>query len=169
MMHTEIDNIHIIASFLGTFIGGVTLTGSIAAFIKLANLCKGKNLILPYNDLLNKPLSAVSLGLLSLMILTKSVPVGVAALFLTCLTSSTLGWNIIYSIGSADMPVAITVLNSYSGWALCAEGFMLANPLLIIVGSLIGSSGAILSYIMCKAMNRSLYNVVFGTMGGSKG
>lgn len=103
------------------------------------------------------------------MIATKSVPLSVGLLFMTCITSSTLGWNIIFSIGSADMPVAITVLNSYSGWALCAEGFMLGNPLLTIVGSLIGSSGAILSYIMCRAMNRSLYNVVFGTMGGPKG
>lgn len=90
-------------------------------------------------------------------------------LTLSSLTSATLGWNIIFSIGAADMPVAITVLNSYSGWALCAEGFMLANPMLTIVGSLIGSSGAILSYIMCRAMNRSLYNVVFGKMSEAKG
>lgn len=169
LLHPELDHFHIIASYFGTFIGGVTLTGSIAAYIKLANLFKNKNLVLPYNHYLNLPLSIISASLLATMIITKSLPLSVAALFATCFTSSLIGWNVIFSIGSADMPVAITVLNSYSGWALCAEGFMLANPLLIIVGSLIGSSGAILSYIMCRAMNRSLYNVVFGTMGASKG
>lgn len=169
MIHPTPDAFHIIASFLGTFIGGVTLTGSVAAFIKLANLFKGKTLTLPHQELLNRPLALASIAALVAMLGTKSLPLCVAALFMTCFTSSVLGWNIIYSIGSADMPVAITVLNSYSGWALCAEGFMLSNPLLTIVGALIGSSGAILSYIMCRAMNRSLYNVIFGTMGQSKG
>jgi len=92
-----------------------------------------------------------------------STSLGSAVLLNATFSSFALGWNITNSIGAADMPVAITVLNSYSGWALCAEGFMLANPMLTIVGSLIGSSGAILSYIMCKAMNRSLQNVIFGT------
>src|SRR5438132_9484209 len=96
-----------------------------------------------------------------------SYGLGMLALINTTTASALLGWNITKSIGSADMPVAITVLNSYSGWALCAEGFMLNNPMLTIVGSLIGSSGAILSYIMCKAMNRTLANVIFGGSYGS--
>jgi NAD(P) transhydrogenase len=100
---------------------------------------------------------------LSALIAYDSTTLGSAILVNAALTSFALGWNITNSIGAADMPVAITVLNSYSGWALCAEGFMLANPMLTIVGSLIGSSGAILSYIMCKAMNRSIQNVIFGS------
>jgi NAD(P) transhydrogenase len=154
------NNLHRVAAYLGTFIGGMTFTGSIAAFIKLAGM-KFK-FDLPMKNYLNAPLSLLNLVGLWTFLATTSTPIGVLALLNATLTSFALGWNITNSIGAADMPVAITVLNSYSGWALCAEGFMLNNPMLTIVGSLIGSSGAILSYIMCRAMNRSLYNVIFG-------
>ena len=158
----HLDQFHKIISFFGTLIGGVTFTGSIAAFIKLANLWPKKKLHLPMYRQLNLPLTLAASSMLSMMLLTSSMPASVAALSLTTLISFALGWNITYNIGGADMPVAITVLNSYSGWALCAEGFLFLNPMLIIIGSLIGSSGAILSYIMCKAMNRSIINVIFG-------
>ena len=154
------NNLHRVAAYFGTFIGGLTFTGSIAAFIKLAGL-KFK-LDLPLKRHLNLPLSLLNVIGLYSFLATTSTPIGVFALLNATLTSFALGWNITNSIGSADMPVAITVLNSYSGWALCAEGFMLNNSMLTIVGSLIGSSGAILSYIMCRAMNRSLHNVIFG-------
>jgi NAD(P) transhydrogenase len=150
----DVETLHKIAAYLGTLIGGITFTGSIAAFIKLAAI--KFTFDLPFKRYLNKPLGALNVAGLTALVAYDSTALGSAVLINAALTSFALGWNITNSIGAADMPVAITVLNSYSGWALCAEGFMLANPMLTIVGSLIGSSGAILSYIMCKAMNRSL-------------
>lgn len=163
------DQLHKVAAFLGTAVGAVTFTGSLAAFGKLSGMMKN-GYDLPMKNILNKPLTAINLASFAAL-LNGPYALGLTGLMATTVASSLLGWNITNSIGAADMPVAITVLNSYSGWALCAEGFMLNNPMLTIVGSLIGSSGAILSYIMCKAMNRSLYNVIFGSyaeLGGGE-
>jgi len=156
------DSLHTVACFAGATIGAITFTGSIAAFLKLHGITKGNMWNLPYYHKLNPIFSTINIACLYTLLHASSHGIGVAALLLATGTSFVQGWNITNSIGSADMPVAITVLNSYSGWALCAEGFVLNNNMLTIVGSLIGSSGAILSYIMCIAMNRSLYNVVFG-------
>ncbi|MCL4159450.1 UNVERIFIED_CONTAM: hypothetical protein GTU68_036974, partial [Idotea baltica] len=153
--------VHKIASFLGTLIGGITFTGSIAAFIKLAGIKFVYDL--PMKRHLNLPLGISNAVVFLAMMASENTVLGMSALTWAAFSSYALGWNITNSIGAADMPVAITVLNSYSGWALCSEGFMLSNNMLTIVGSLIGSSGAILSYIMCRAMNRSLQNVIFGS------
>jgi len=159
MIDPHPNNLHRIASYLGTFIGGVTFTGSIVAFLKLSGI--KYEFELPMKQTINAPLALINVAGLYAMT-TCSTPIGILLLLNSTITSFALGWNITNSIGGADMPVAITVLNSYSGWALCAEGFIFGNSMLTIVGSLIGSSGAILSYIMCKAMNRSLGNVIFG-------
>ena len=113
---------------------------------------------------MNLPLALGNMATLGLMLKTGNAA-AIASLLFAATSSCALGWNITNNMGSADMPVAITILNSYSGWALCAEGFMLNNSLLTIIGSTIGSSGAILTWIMCKAMNRSLTNVAFGKYG----
>jgi len=153
------------AIYLGALIGGVTFTGSIVAFGKLQGIMDSKPLTLPNRNMLNVIMAAANVGALVLFMGTNSFTIGVGCLAATTILSFVQGWHLTASIGGADMPVVITVLNSYSGWALCAEGFMLNNDLLTIVGALVGSSGAILSYIMCKAMNRSIVNVIFGGYG----
>ena len=150
------------ALFLGTYIGGVTFTGSLIAFGKLQGLLSSNPLILPGRHLLNGGMLAANVGAMSYYMTNPGYQADMGCLSTTALLSSAMGVTLTSAIGGADMPVVISILNSYSGWALCAEGFMLNNNLLTIVGTMIGSSGAILSYIMCKAMNRSLTNVIFG-------
>ncbi|MCI0511466.1 NAD/NADP transhydrogenase beta subunit [Chromohalobacter marismortui] len=150
---------------LGVFIGAVTFTGSVVAFGKLAGKVDGKPRQLPGGHLLNAAAAIVSL-LLAIAYLNGA---GFWALLLLALLAFFVGYHLIMGIGGADMPVVVSMLNSYSGWAAAAIGFTLSNDLLIVTGALVGSSGAILSYIMCKAMNRNFVNVILGGFGGSKG
>jgi NAD(P) transhydrogenase subunit beta len=151
--------------FLGVFIGAVTFTGSIIAFGKLAGKVDGKAKKLPGGHMLNAGAAALSLLLLILYV----QGAGFWALFLMTLLAFFIGYHLIMGIGGADMPVVVSMLNSYSGWAAAAIGFTLGNDLLIVVGALVGSSGAILSYIMCKAMNRSFISVILGGFGNTTG
>ena len=153
------------ALFLGTYIGGVTFTGSLVAFGKLQGLLKSDPYKLPAHNYVNMGMMLANVGAMGYYMMNPGFTWDMACLSTTAALSSAMGITLTSAIGGADMPVVITVLNSYSGWALCAEGFMLNNNLMTIVGALIGSSGAILSYIMCKAMNRSLANVIFGGYG----
>ncbi|ATG72969.1 NAD(P)(+) transhydrogenase (Re/Si-specific) subunit beta [Zobellella denitrificans] len=155
-------NIHNTEVFLGVFIGAVTFTGSIVAFCKLRGLVSSKPLMLPHRHKLN--LLAVVVSALLLIWFVK-VEGSTFALLVMTLIALAFGWHLVASIGGADMPVVISMLNSYSGWAAAAAGFMLSNDLLIVVGALVGSSGAILSYIMCRAMNRSFVSVIAGGFG----
>jgi NAD(P) transhydrogenase subunit beta len=148
--------------FLGVFIGAVTFTGSVVAFGKLRGLISSKPLQLPHRHKLNLLAVVVSLAL---MIHFVNAGGSTFALLVMTLIAFAFGWHLVASIGGADMPVVVSMLNSYSGWAAAAAGFMLSNDLLIVVGALVGSSGAILSYIMCKAMNRSFISVIAGGFG----
>ncbi|WP_115719000.1 Re/Si-specific NAD(P)(+) transhydrogenase subunit beta [Gallaecimonas mangrovi] len=155
--------IHLTEVFLGVFIGAVTFTGSIVAFGKLRGIIASKALMLPHRHKLNLVALVASFALL-LCFVTSGGESGFALLLMTII-ALVFGWHLVASIGGADMPVVISMLNSYSGWAAAAAGFMLGNDLLIVTGALVGSSGAILSYIMCKAMNRSFISVIAGGFG----
>lgn len=147
---------------LGAAIGAVTFSGSIIAFAKLKGIMSGNPITFPGQHLLNAVIGIVIVG----SIYTFATSESVSAYWLLITLAFLIGFLLIIPIGGADMPVVVSMLNSYSGWAACGIGFTLSNPALIITGALVGSSGAILSYIMCKAMNRSIINVLLGGFGG---
>ncbi len=157
--------IHEVEIFLGVFIGAVTFTGSIVAYGKLSGKIGGKALILPGRHLLNLTMVGGSFVLL-LMYMNHE---GSWTLYAMTVLALLLGAHLVMAIGGADMPVVVSMLNSYSGWAAAATGFLLGNDLLIVTGALVGSSGAILSYIMCKAMNRQFLSVILGGWGDATG
>ncbi len=161
-------SIHLTEIYLGIFIGAVTFTGSIIAWGKLQGKIMSRPLMYP-----GRHLVLVGIVLASIFILLRFLNVtpdsGLQLLMIMTALSSILGILLVMAIGGADMPVVVSMLNSYSGWAAAAAGFMLSNDLLIVTGALVGSSGAILSYIMCKAMNRSFFSVIFGGFGANEG
>jgi NAD(P) transhydrogenase subunit beta len=158
------ETIHAIEIFVGVFIGAVTFTGSVIAFGKLRGIIASKPLLLPARHALNLAILVASVWL-GVEFMGGSLLSGLQALLIMAGIAGVLGVHLVMAIGGADMPVVISMLNSYSGWAAAAAGFMLSNDLLIITGALVGSSGAILSYIMCRAMNRSFFSVILGGFG----
>ena len=163
--------VHNIEIYLDVFIGAITFTGSILAFLKLRGSVSGKPLTLPGRHFLNL-LMVSACVYLSIDFVTAEGHTAVESLLWMTLIACVIGFHMVAAIGGADMPVVVSMLNSYSGWAAAAAGFMLKNDLLIVTGALVGSSGAILSYIMCRAMNRSFVSVIlggFGTDGGGGG
>lgn len=161
--------VHLTEIYIGVFIGAITLTGSIIAFGKLQGLITSKPLYPPKRHWVNAGLILISLWLGTRFILSAEISSGLIPLLVMTAIALLLGVHMVMAIGGADMPVVVSMLNSYSGWAAAATGFMLANDLLIVTGALVGSSGAILSYIMCRAMNRSFLSVISGGFGVAEG
>jgi len=157
----ELVGIHHAEVFIGVFIGAVTFTGSIVAFLKLSARMSSRPLMLPGKNLLNVGALVLFVALTVWYVITPDLWL----LIVVTLLALALGWHLVASIGGGDMPVVVSMLNSYSGWAAAAAGFLLNNDLLIVTGALVGSSGAYLSYIMCKAMNRSFLSVIAGGFG----
>jgi len=157
----DLLGIHDAEVVIGVFIGAVTFTGSIVAFLKLSARIKSNPLMLPGRNWLNLGALVAFAVLTVVFVIGPSLPVLIAVTALAL----ALGWHLVASIGGGDMPVVVSMLNSYSGWAAAASGFLLGNDLLIVTGALVGSSGAYLSYIMCKAMNRSFLSVIAGGFG----
>ncbi|NYG59240.1 NAD(P) transhydrogenase subunit beta [Nocardioides daedukensis] len=153
--------IHSAEVFIGVFVGGVTLTGSIVAYLKLSAKMKSAPLVLPGKNFINLGALVLFVALTVWFVIDPQLWL----LILVTILALALGWHLVASIGGGDMPVVVSMLNSYSGWAAAASGFLLNNPLLIITGALVGSSGAFLSYVMCKAMNRSFISVIAGGFG----
>ena len=163
--------IHDAEVFIGVFIGAVTLTGSIVAYLKLSAKINSAPKMLPAHNAVNLGIILISLGMTVAYVLVPSDDMLIRQGLLGAMTllALLLGWHLVSSIGGGDMPVVVSMLNSYSGWAAAAAGFLLNNDLLIITGALVGSSGAYLSYIMCRAMNRSFISVIAGGFGVEAG
>ena len=163
------NTLHLVEIFIGVVIGSVTFTGSIVAFLKLQGTVGGRPLLLPGRHLINIILLLATIGLGAAFLMSPDTSAGQWPLLIATLLTGILGVHFVMAIGGADMPVVVSMLNSYSGWAAAAAGFMLGNDLLIITGALVGSSGAILSYIMCQGMNRSFVSVMLGGFGTDSG
>ena len=161
--------IHDVETYLGILIGAVTLSGSVIAFGKLSGKISGNPMLLPARHFLNLILLLISIWLCKEFVVQSAAGGGTAPLLIMTGIALLFGIHMVMAIGGADMPVVVSMLNSYSGWAASATGFMLNNDLLIVTGALVGSSGAILSYIMCRAMNRKFLSVIAGGFGTTSG
>jgi NAD(P) transhydrogenase subunit beta len=161
--------IHLSEIYLGVFIGAITFTGSIVAFLKLQGTISGKPLVIPARHMLNLAVLLLCVAIAYRFLNATASADGITPLLAMIVLAAVLGVHLVMAIGGADMPVVVSMLNSYSGWAAAATGFMLSNDLLITTGALVGSSGAILSYIMCRAMNRSFVSVILGGFGAASG